>query len=205
MKSHLTRFNLKIENMKNSILIALVVITAFTSCSSSKVYFSPNIRQKVENSGTPLSQLQYYIDRDVEISREIIKGETKVTSGVVRFENGKDLNIITLKKNTPGVCTQVLADKVYISFEVGEGKYLTFGRTKNGTDDDPYRILANSWIGDFGSINYEGKKYFIHSGTEASILIKTSELNRMDVNKRQMKGRIVGSSQNISVPDTSQH
>ncbi len=189
--------------MKNRLLIALVIITVFASCSSSKVYFSPNIRQKVENTGTSLSQLQYYIDRDVEISREILKGETKVTSGVVRFENGKDLNIITLKKNTPGVCTQALADKVYISFEVGEGKYLTFGRTKNSNDYDPYRILANSWIGDFGSINYEGKKYFIHSGTEASILIKTSELNKMEVNKRQMKGRIVGSYQNTSTPDST--
>jgi len=189
--------------MKNNILIALVVIIAFSSCSSSKVYFSPNIRQKVENTGTPLTLLQYYIDRDVEISREILKGETKVTSGVVRFENGKDLNIITLKKNTPGVCTQALADKVYISFEVGEGKYLTFGRTKNGNNEDPYRILANSWIGDFGSINYEGKKYFIHTGTEASILIKTSELNKLDINKRQMKGRVVGSNQNISTPDST--
>ncbi len=191
--------------MKNYILYALALIVVFTSCSSSKVYFSPNIRKKVENTGTPLSQLQYYIDRDVEISREILKGETKVTSGVVRFENGKDLNIITLKKNTPGVCTQALADKVYISFEVGEGKYLTFGRTKNGNDYDPYRILANSWIGDFGSINYEGKKYFIHSGTEASILIKTSELNKMEVNKRQMKGRVVGAYQNVSTTDSTHH
>ena len=189
--------------MKNSILISIIVIAALTSCSSSKVYFSPDIRQKVESTGTPLTQLQYYIDRDVEISREIIKGETKVTSGVVRFENGKDLNIITLKKNTPGVCTQALADKVYISFEVGEGKFLTFGKTKNGKEDDPYKILANSWIGDFGSINYEGKKYFIHSGTEAGILIKTSELNKMDVNKRQMKGRVVGSSENTTIPDSS--
>ncbi len=191
--------------MKNYILYTLALIVVLTSCSSSKVYFSPNIRKKVENTGTPLSQLQYYIDRDVEISREILKGETKVTSGVVRFENGKDLNIITLKKNTPGVCTQALADKVYISFEVGEGKYLTFGRTKNGNDYDPYRILANSWIGDFGSINYEGKKYFIHSGTEASILIKTSELNKMEVNKRQMKGRVVGAYQNVSTTDSTHH
>ena len=189
--------------MKNRILIALFIIAVFASCSSSKVYFSTNIRQKVENTGTPLTQLQYYIDRDVEISREILKGETKVTSGVVRFENGKDLNIITLKKNTPGVCTQVLTDKVYISFEVGEGKFLTFGKTKNSNDYDPYRILANSWIGDFGSINYEEKKYFIHSGTEASIFIKTSELNKMEVNKRQMKGRVVGSYQNVSTSDST--
>lgn len=182
---------LKINKMKNNIIVALVLLVALTSCSSSKTYFSTQIRQKVESSGTPLTQLQYYIDRDVELSREILKDETKVTTGVVRFENGKNLNIITLKKNTPGVCTKVFPDKILISFEVGDNKFLTFGKTKYATDTDPYKILANSWIGDYGSITYEGKNYFIHAGTEASVLIKTSELNKEEINKRKMKGRVI--------------
>ena len=182
--------------MKNNIIIALLVVATFASCSSSKTYFSTQIRQKVESTGTPLTQLQYYIDRDVELSREILKDETKVTTGVVRFENGKNLNIITLKKNTPGVCTKVLPDKILVSFEVGDDKFLTFGKTKYATDTDPYKVLANSWIGDYGSITYEGKNYFIHSGTEASIMIKTSELTKEEVNKRKMKGRVITGSTN---------
>ena len=177
--------------MRNNSIIALVLLAALAACSSSKVYFSTQVRQKVENTGTPLTQLQYYVDRDVELSREILKDETKVTSGVVRFENGKNLNIITLKRNTPGVCTKVLPDKVYISFEIGDDKFLTFGKTKYATESAPYKILANSWIGDYGAITYEGKSYFIHSGTDASIMIKTSELNNEEINKRQMKGRTI--------------
>jgi len=182
--------------MKSNIIIALIAAATFASCSSSKTYFSTQIRRKVESSGTPLTQLQYYIDRDVELSREILKDETKVTSGIVRFENGKNLNIITLKKNTPGVCTKVLPDKILVSFEVGDDKFLTFGKTKYATDTDPYKVLANSWIGDYGSITYEGKNYFIHSGTEASIMIKTSELTKEEVNKRKMKGRVITGSTN---------
>ena len=177
--------------MKSNILVVIIISAALCSCSSSRIYFSTQVRQKVENTGTPLTQLQYYIDRDVQLSREILKDETKVTSGIVRFENGKNLNIITLKRNTPGVCTKVLPDKVYISFEIGDDKYLTFGKTKFATDSDPYKILANSWIGNFGAITYEGKKYFIHSGTDASIFIKSSELNSEEINKRQMKGRTI--------------
>ncbi len=177
--------------MKNNIIIALLAVAALTSCSSSKTYFSTAIREKVENIGTPVTQLQFYVDRDVELSRELLKDETKVTSGEVRFENGKNLNIITLKKNTPGVCTKVLPDKVIISFEVGDDKFLTFGKTKYASDNDPYKILANSWIGNYGSINYEGKKYFIHRGGNASVLIKTSEINNVEINKRKMKGRVI--------------
>ena len=136
--------------MRNNIVITLLIVTVLASCSSSKTYFSAAIRQKVENIGTPVTQLQFYIDRDVELSREILKDETKVTSGVIRFENGKNLNIITLKKGTPGVCTRVMPDKIVISFEVGDDKFLTFGKTKLALDTDPYKILANSWIGDYG-------------------------------------------------------
>ena len=180
---------MKIRSFQSYVVIALASL--LVSCSSSKTYFTPQIRQKIESSGTQLTQLQFYIDRDVELSREIVQGETKVTSGTVRFENGKSLNIILLKKNTPGVCTDVAPDKVLLSFEIGDGKILTFGRSKNGTTDDAYKILANSWISNYGMINYEGKKYFIHKGTDASIKIKTSELNRVDVNKRKMAGRKV--------------
>ena len=175
-------------------MFLVVISVLFTACSSSKTYFSNQIRRKVENSGTDITQLQYYIDRDVELSREIVKGGTKVTSGEVRFENGKSLDIITLKKNTPGVCTKALSDKIFISFEVGEDKFLTFGRTKYTSDKDPYRILANSWIGNYGAITYEGSRYFIHSGSDASIMIKTSQLNNIEVNKRKMKGRTINNT-----------
>jgi len=174
--------------MKQIFLCSLLVCV-MVSCSTPKTYFSGAIRKRIENSGTDIKQLQYYIDRDVVLSREIVKGETKVTSGIVRFENGKKLNLITLKRNTPGVCLNSDYDKLYISFEVGDDKYLTFGRAKFSTDNNPYKILANSWIGDYGSITYEGKKYFIHSGADASILIKKSELSKMEVSKRTMKGR----------------
>jgi len=178
--------------MRYKILTALFLVLLLTSCSSSKTYLSTEIRQKVEAAGVQLTQLQYYIDRDVELSREIKNDETKVTSGVVRFENGKKLNIITLKRNTPGVCIKVLPEKVLMSFEIGDDKFLTFGKTKYSNDADPYKILANSWIGNYGSVTYEGKKYFIHSGTDARILIKTDELNKFEVNKRKMKGRVIG-------------
>ncbi|MFP5041603.1 hypothetical protein [Parasediminibacterium sp. JCM 36343] len=178
--------------MKRIVLLPLVVmIIAYSSCSSSKTYFSNNIKDKVEASGTPLTKLQYYIDRDVELSREVLQGETKVTSGVLRVENGKNLNIITLKKNTPGVCLKTQDGKLLISFEDGENKYLTFGKTKYATNNDPFRVLANSWIGNYGLITYEGKQYFIHSGGDASIMIKTSELNMEQVNKHKMKGRTI--------------
>jgi hypothetical protein len=180
----------------------LAIISAaliLASCGNSKTYFTPAIRSRVEANSVPLTKIQYYVDRDIVLKRELEKGETKVTAGSVKFENGHYINIIVLKKGTPGVCTMANPNKVSISFELGSGNYLNFGRTKMGTDDDPYRVLANSWVSDYGLITYEGKPYHIEpAGTEASIMIKTKWLRTTKVEKRQMKGRTVSDSNNSS-------
>lgn len=173
-----------------NILIALPLVMA--ACSSPKTYFTSNIRNRVENNRLPLEKIQFYADRDIVLRRDMETGETKVTAGVVKIENGHSVNIVTLPKNTPGVCTVVKNNIVGISFEAGDNKYLTFGKTKTGQPNDPYRILANDWVSDYGVINYDGKKYHIQpEGTEAAILIKTKVLKKYTVEERIMKGRTV--------------
>lgn len=173
-------------------MVMASVMVVMASCSTPKTYFTSQIRKRVENNGIPLTKLQYYIDHDVELRRELIKGETKVSSGKVKFVDGKYLNIIVLKKNTPGVCTSSYPDKMSISFEMGDGKFLNFGKTKMATPTDPYRILANQWANEYGIVTYEGKQYYIQpSGTNASIMINSSELKTSEVAKREMKGRSV--------------
>jgi len=175
--------------MKKYHFLIAVLIIVLASCSTPKTYFTPQIRGRVEQGKVPLAKLQYYVDRDVELRRELVTGETKVSSGKVKFIDGKYVNVIVLKKNTRGVCTMSQPDKIMISFEVGEGKFITFGKTKAGSNTDPYRILANVWVKDCGEIEYEGKKYFIQpAGTEASIMIKKSVFRKSEFKTRTMKG-----------------
>lgn len=181
--------------MKKCAYYLLVLPFILVACSSPKTYFNASIRNKVESSHQPLEKIQFYADRDIVLRRDMNTGETKVTSGKVKIENGHYVNIITLKKNTPGVCTQVRNNTVNISFENGENKYLTFGKTKYAKPDDPYRILANEWVKEYGIIDYEGGKYHLQpAGTEAGIMIKTSVLKKYKVEERKMKGRTVTGS-----------
>ena len=177
--------------MKKTILFSLPFL--LMACGTSKTYFTASIRSRVEANQQPLDNVQFYADRDIVLRRDMETGETKVTAGTVKIENGHSVNIITLPKNTPGICTVVKNNIVGISFEPGENHYLTFGKTKNAQPNDPYRILANDWINDYGVINYDGKKYHIQAeGTNAAILIKTKVLKKYTVEERKMKGRTVG-------------
>ncbi|UEG49285.1 hypothetical protein LK994_11645 [Ferruginibacter lapsinanis] len=160
------------------------------ACSSSKTYFTTGIRNAVESNHQPLEKIQFYADRDIILKREMNVGETKVSSGKVKIENGHYVQIIILKKNTPGVCTVVKNNIVGISFENGPNKYLTFGKIKNAKPEDPYRLLITDWVKDMGVVEYEGKKYRIASeSADAGIMIKTSVLKKDKTEQRKMKGR----------------
>jgi len=175
--------------------LSLAIISSaliFASCGNGKTYFTPSIRTKIESNAIPLNKIQFYVDRNIELTRVLESGQTQVTAGSVKFMNGQYMNIIELKKGTPGICTMSSdPDRLSISFEVGNN-YLNFGRTRNGSIYDPYRILADSWVSDYGLITYDGKIYHLESsGTNATLLIKTKWLKTNKVDIRQMKGRTV--------------
>jgi len=176
--------------MKQSVILAAIFPLIICSCRSSKTYFSADIRSQVEASHQSLQKIQFYADRDIVLRREMDIGEAKVKSGVVKIENGHYVNVITLKKGTPGVCTVANSNAVGISFEQGSDKFLSFGKTKFAKPEDPYRILANQWVDDYGVIMYEGKQYHLEAeGTEAGIMIKTKLLKKSVLEEREMKGR----------------
>ncbi len=89
--------------MKNRYPVLFALPLLLAACSSPKTYFTSSIRNCVENNRVPLEKIQFYADRDIVLRRDMETGETKVNAGVVKFENGHYVNIVTLPKNTP-VC-----------------------------------------------------------------------------------------------------
>jgi len=178
------------------VFFTCLTLAALASCSTPKTYFTPSVRSDIESHNIPVNKLQFYVDRDVEIRREVSSANTKVSAGVVKFENGRYVNVITLKRNTPGVCTKTYDDKIDVSFEMGDGRYLTFGKLKKD-NRAPYTLYADNWgnrQSDYGEIKYDGLTYYIlPGGSEARLMIKKNALNTLKVDKREMKGRKVES------------
>jgi len=174
-----------------------------TACSAPKTYFTAAIRADLAANHQPLDKIQFYNDRDIVLRRDVKTGEAKVTDGKVVLEKGHNVNIIRLKKNTPGVCVLQRNNIVGIAFDQNNNNFITFGKTKQARPNDPYRILANEWIGEYGVINYDGKQYHIEpAGTEASIMIKSKVLRKLNIKEHEMKGRKVESG-NSSSSDNS--
>lgn len=181
--------------IKKLLSISVIGLSACASVPTS--YFSIDTRNKVEEKSIPVDKLQFYVDSDVELRRELASRDAKVTSGKVKFENGKYINIILLKKGTLGVCTGIHKNTLDIAFESGEGKNLTFGVPENVSPSTVYRLFADQWIRDNylsekGKITYDGQTYYIrHTGTGpvAKLMISKSTIDKFEINKRVMKGR----------------
>jgi hypothetical protein len=168
------------------LLLLLFASLLFSSCSQ-KSYFNFETRKLLNEKSITLDKIQFYIDKDVEIRRELTSGDTKVSSGKIKLENGKKINIVYLKKNTPGICVKSIDNIVYISFEVGDNKFLKFGAFKSG---DTYQILGADWNKSTGKTTYEGQTYYIQpGGNDAKLMIKKSVIDKLEVKKRKMKGR----------------
>ena len=173
--------------MSNLSKLSVLLLIVLASCEASqKSYFTSTTRAKLENNNIPMQKVQFYIDRDVELRRELQSADAKVTSGKIKFENGKYLNIIVLKKNTLGVCTQSNTGSLSISFEPGDNKTLNFAA--GGTNI--YGISPSKWIGRSAKVMYDGESYMIQSdGAQAMLLVNKSVTEKYEVKKRTMKGR----------------
>lgn len=185
--------------MKHIVFILAALFLGLSACSGPKTYFSNAVRNRLESKSISMEQLQFYVDRDVELRRELASGEASVIAGKVKFENGKYIHIVMLRSLTPGVCTGGKSGELQISFEDGDGKVLTFGVVNANDPNEIYQIFADEWIkrnnafqNAIGRVKYDGQEYMIQpGGVGARLMIQKSVVNRLNVDRRVMKGRKV--------------
>ena len=178
--------------IKWSTFLCIVFISA---CSTPKSYFTTETRNQVEQKAINVDRLQYYIDKDVELRRELSSGDATVKSGKVIIENGKYINIIQLKKGTAGVCTNIKSNALDIAFESGDDKSLRFTAARRAGTNAVYSLDADKWLkpykaSEVGQVTYDGDIYFIRfSGNRPKLMIKKTANDKYEVDKRVMSGR----------------
>lgn len=177
--------------MKTLTKWALILTLGLSACSGPKSYFTQDIRKKIEINSLSVEQIQFYVDRDVVLKRELTSGNMEVSSGKIKVEDGKFIHVIVLKKGTPGVCVSSSAKAMNVSFELGDNKTLLFSVPTSGKSV-AYQICADEWANNYGKITYDGEIYTLQpAGSAAALMIKKSVISRWEVKVRKMKGRKV--------------
>lgn len=174
------------------ILFFSVAAFFMVSCSTPKTtHLTAAIRKQIEAKNLDFTKLQYYVDSDIELTREVKSDTAKITSGKLFFSNGKYINQILLKAKTKGVCKHIYPNRLAIAFEEGEDKFLNFGvNGLSAFDGAIYQLLPSNMISDnTNKVFYEGNEYTIRIINQLPrLLIVTDEIFKGDTKKRTMKG-----------------
>ena len=185
----------------------------FSSC---KVAFTDRIRNQVEAGGINLSKIQYYNSEKIVLKRTLSSKEVSVASGKVIVQNGEYVEIIKIKKNTPGICDSIQSKQLYIGFENGLKGGLAFAKTSEQGVGNVYQLkpldcktVKRSTINvnpksknslpiervdkevNVCTVQYNNQTYTTELNVMPTLLIKKSSLNNKSVKKRVAKGRKV--------------
>lgn len=178
--------------MKNAFLL-LTFVVALSSCSQ-KVYFTQETKEKLEAKGVDLKKIQFYNSEAIVLLREVKDEDIKVAEGKVHVENGKNIEEIIIKRNTPGLFAEAnTSDALMIRFEKGGTKFLPFVPSKDYSGRKNifqigYLDRVNSGGNRLAIVNYYDKKYSIVYGSNAALLIDKSVLIKEDRKTRVAEG-----------------
>ncbi|HLP11484.1 MAG TPA: hypothetical protein VK177_06070 [Flavobacteriales bacterium] len=175
--------------MKSLSLYLLAVVLLLSSCSP-KVAYTSYLASKYQLTEDELKKVQFYTSEDIVLYTRESSSKTGTENGTIVVSSSEAENQILIKKGTPGVMLkQVGTDKVYISFEVGDNKFLVFGSTGQR---EPFKLQAESWDGGRGKLSYDGKTYYAStlSGT-AHLLVSIKKFQKRKSDQKVVEGRKV--------------
>ena len=165
----------------------LFCVLALSGCGPRLSPFTQRLYEDQGWTEGELRRIQFYLSEDVVLQRELRNDRTQINRGTVKVINGREVEQVVFKRNTPGIFTfQPKTQRVAISFEEDADNFLVFGpNPKNG---DRYTLLASDWNRNFGTVNYAGREWQVSSADAfASLLIPLKRLREGDT-----RGRVVG-------------
>jgi hypothetical protein len=124
-----------------SFLVLSVISVVAVSCSN-KVPYTTYLANKYQFTENDLKKIQFYTSEDIILNTTESSSNVGTQNGEVVISSNNSQDQIVIKRGTEGVLEkQIGTDKVSISFEVGEGKFLIFGTTGQR---EPFKLQAEN-------------------------------------------------------------
>lgn len=172
------------------IILFLSIVTLLSSCKN-LVPYTDAMRKQHNWSNDDVKRIQFYVSRDIVLHRELANSSTEIVQGKIKMIKGKKVDEILIQAGTKGVVTDIPKEnKMLVSFETGEDRYLSFGVNPNA--GDKYVLLASDWSNEMGKVHYSGTEYYTDPDSKyAALLVDLRRIDDMQVRQHVAKGRKV--------------
>lgn len=180
-------------NSRISLLIATMAVLTLGSCTARLTPYTSRLHQEIGLDEYGLKQVQFYVSKDVTLTRDMGESETEVSGGRIKMVNGRRVEEVVIPAGTPGVLMELPeTGQLAISFEANSTDYLLFG--SNAQQGGAYSLMAKDWTHRIGKVLYGGRIYrTTPESAGALLLVDVRKLNKLDVHSRTATGRRVGS------------
>jgi len=157
------------------------------------VPFTRDLYNKLRAYNIDLRKVQFFVDQQLVLSRFMDMNKAEVTSGVVKFLNGKYINEIVIPAYTPCVCDSVDVDGLRVSFEKGNN---SFKFINNKYSPDFFIFSGNNWKDGTCEVMYDKIPYRASCGScgsaaDVKLVVKQSDIDKSDKKTKTLQGRRV--------------
>ena len=176
---------------KNLFIAAMAAVT-LGSCTARLTPYTTQLHQEVGLDEYGLKAVQFYVSKDVTLTRDMGESETEITGGRIKLVNGRRVEEVVIPAGTPGVLMEMPGqESLAISFEANSSDYLLFGATPQS--GGAFSLMAKDWTHRIGKVLYGGRVYqTTPESAGAMLLVDVRKLNKLDVHSRTATGRRVG-------------
>jgi len=160
-----------------------------SSCTSSRVPFTQQLKERYQLKPEELKSLQFYFSNNFVLRRGENLQKTETTGGELTLHKDGKVEEIIIKAGTPCVVRDVVdGNRITISFEDNSNNYLVFGSINN--KDGYYTLQAFEWVKGKGKVNYGEETYYSSQGSrDVFLAIKMKSLENLKVEQKVVKGK----------------
>ena len=171
--------------------ILFLSIAALLSSCKNLVPYTDAMRQQHNWSNDDMKRIQFYVSHDIILHREFSSAKTEIAQGKIKMIKGKKVDEIIIQAGTKGVVTDIPKEnKMLVSFETGDDRYLSFGVNPNASNK--YVLLATDWNNEMGKVHYSGTEYYTDPDSKyASLLVDLRRIDDRQLKQHIAKGRKV--------------
>lgn len=178
-------------SMIRMVVQVVVVGMIFTSCASTRVPFTQQLRDEYKLNVEELKSIQFYTSNHLVLRRAEMDSKKETSGGELTVSKDKMMEEIVIKAGTPCVIRDVVdGNRVTISFEQGSTKYLVFGNIRNS--DGYYTLQALDWDKGKGRVNYGEQIYLTSDGSrDIFLVLKMKSLEQFKLDQKVIKGQTI--------------
>ncbi|MEO6190556.1 MAG: hypothetical protein ABIO44_09625 [Saprospiraceae bacterium] len=175
----------------NKLCIALIsTFICLNSCSPSLTPLTKEIISENKWNEAELKKIQFYIAKDLILTRRLSSGESNISGGKILIKDGEKIEQVVIKNGTPGVLLFMpKEDRFAICFDKeSTEKFLIFG--PNPKVRSRFVLMGKEWDLRSGKVSYNGKVY--DTSTESafnSLLVNLKRAKNLDQSLEVAKGR----------------